>query len=116
MVGRSLCHRNTIPFELTVAALNGFTSAHHKFVAYPNAEFSSAFLKDRMLHWIDRAMMKQMIARMLLLFCAGAARSQTPAPPSTINLQDALARARQYGGQIQSANLAALLAREDRAQ
>src|SRR6266446_10361014 len=57
-----------------------------------------------------------MIARMLLLFCAGAALSQTPAPPQTINLQDALARARQYGGQIQSANLAALLAREDRVQ
>ncbi len=61
-----------------------------------------------------------MIARSFLWFCAGAltgvAPSQTPAPPPTINLQDALARARQYGGQIQSANLAALLAREDRVQ
>src|SRR6266566_4365309 len=61
-----------------------------------------------------------MIARSFLWFCAGAltgvAPSQTPAPPPTINLQDALARARQYGGQIQSATLAALLAREDRAQ
>src|SRR6266446_10289030 len=57
-----------------------------------------------------------MIARMLLLFCAGAALSQMPAPPPVITLQDALARARQYGGQIQSANLTALLAREDRVQ
>src|SRR5271165_2121173 len=38
------------------------------------------------------------------------------AQPPTISLQDALARARQYGGQIQSANLAVLQAREDRAQ
>ena len=43
-----------------------------------------------------------------------AALSQVPAP--TINLQDALARARQYGGQVQSASLAVLQAREDRAQ
>src|SRR5712675_2457069 len=61
-----------------------------------------------------------MNARMFLWFCAGAlsgaAQSQSPAPPPTINLQDALARARQYGGQIQSANLTALLAREDRVQ
>src|SRR3989442_14082679 len=61
-----------------------------------------------------------MIARRFLWFCAGAltavAASQTPAPPLTINLQNALARARQYGGQIQSANLAALLAGEDRVQ
>ena len=43
--------------------------------------------------------------------------AQTPpqAPP-TFTLQDALARARQYGTQIQSANLNAALAREDRAQ
>src|SRR5256885_11256637 len=39
-----------------------------------------------------------------------------PAAPTTITLADALARARQYGGQIQSANLAVLLAREDRRQ
>ena len=36
--------------------------------------------------------------------------------PSVITLQDALARARQYGTQIQSANLAALLAKEDTKQ
>src|SRR3984885_14920040 len=38
------------------------------------------------------------------------------AQPPTISLQDALDRARQYGGQIQSANLAVLQTREDRAQ
>lgn len=43
---------------------------------------------------------------------AGVVCAQTPA----ISLNDALARARQYGGQIQSANLAVLQAREDRAQ
>jgi len=36
--------------------------------------------------------------------------------PLMITLQDALARARQYGTQIQSANINAALAREDRAQ
>jgi outer membrane protein TolC len=50
-------------------------------------------------------------------FAAGvfAAEAQTPAPP-TITLADALTRARQYGGQIQSANLSVLLAKEDTAQ
>lgn len=38
------------------------------------------------------------------------------AQPPTISLQEALARARQYGGQIQTANLAALQAKEDRVQ
>src|SRR5438094_8947063 len=47
---------------------------------------------------------------------ANAALSQAPAQPPTINLQDALARARQYGAQIQSASLAVLLAKEDRLQ
>ncbi len=36
--------------------------------------------------------------------------------PLVITLQDALARARQYGGQIQSANLSVLQAHEDRVQ
>src|SRR5665213_1236489 len=36
--------------------------------------------------------------------------------PPVITLQDALARAKQYGMQIQSANLAVALAREDRKQ
>jgi len=43
---------------------------------------------------------------------AGVMFAQTP----TISLQDALERAKKYGGQIQTANLAALQAREDRAQ
>jgi outer membrane protein TolC len=48
-----------------------------------------------------------------LLALAVSAPAQTPL---TITLQDALARARQFGTQIQSANINALLAREDRAQ
>ncbi len=48
----------------------------------------------------------------VLLLAAVAA----PAETLTINLQDALARARQYGAQIQSANIAAQLAKEDLAQ
>jgi len=50
-----------------------------------------------------------------LAFTMPLAIAQTP-PPLTITLQDALARARRYGTQIQSANINALLAREDRAQ
>jgi len=41
------------------------------------------------------------------------AQTQTPA---TITLADAMARSKQYGGQIQSANLAVLLAKQDTAQ
>src|SRR5262249_5169163 len=41
---------------------------------------------------------------------------QAPAPPLTIRLEDALTRARQYAGQIQSANFAVLQAREDTVQ
>lgn len=44
---------------------------------------------------------------------SGRAFAQTP---PVITLQDALSRARQYGTQIQSANLAAALAKEDRTQ
>jgi outer membrane protein TolC len=47
-----------------------------------------------------------------LFILAGLTFAQTP----TITLENALARAKQHGGQIQSANLAALLAQEDRAQ
>jgi outer membrane protein TolC len=65
-----------------------------------------------------------MSARSFATFCAlfatmcaaGAfAQSQTNSPP-TVSLTDAIARAKQYGGQIQSANLAILQAREDTAQ
>ncbi len=56
-------------------------------------------------------------ALFLCLSMAGrAAEAQDAAPPPVIALQDALARARQYGGQIQSANLAVLLAKQDTAQ
>lgn len=48
-------------------------------------------------------------------FLASSWPAAAQAPP-LITLQDALARARQYGTQIQSANLNALLAKEDRAQ
>jgi outer membrane protein TolC len=50
---------------------------------------------------------------------AGLAAAQNTPPasaPPTITLPDALTRARQYGGQIQSANLAVLQAREDSTQ
>jgi outer membrane protein TolC len=52
-----------------------------------------------------------------LAVLAPIACAQTPpAAPPAITLADALTRARQYGGQIQTANLAVLLAREDRRQ
>jgi outer membrane protein TolC len=66
----------------------------------------SAYLQDEMIHW--ESMRTWLCGAML----AGAMCAQTP----TISLTDALARARQYGGQIQSANLAVLQAKEDRAQ
>src|SRR5580698_1702158 len=57
------------------------------------------------------------IPGLILAVLAPLASAQTPpgAPP-TITLQDALTRARQFGGQIQTANLAVLLAKEDRRQ
>jgi outer membrane protein TolC len=39
-----------------------------------------------------------------------------PAPPAPLTLSDAITRARQFAGQIQSANLAVLLAKEDTRQ
>src|SRR5215813_4824981 len=57
----------------------------------------------------------------IVWICAGAAAlaAQTPpqpATPPTIRIEDALTRARQYAGQIQTANFAVLSAREDRVQ
>ncbi|MBV8817856.1 MAG: TolC family protein, partial [Acidobacteriaceae bacterium] len=52
------------------------------------------------------------LAVLLLVSSAAVAQPGT----LTINLQDALARARQYGTQIQSANIAVQLAKEDRVQ
>ncbi|HKD06262.1 MAG TPA: TolC family protein [Bryobacteraceae bacterium] len=73
------------------------------------------------------------IAALLVCLLGAAAKSQTPAfgqaqapapPPAqstapaipSITLQDAINRARQYGNQIQTANLAVLLAKEDTVQ
>ena len=57
------------------------------------------------------------LAPLCLAAVSAVLSAQTTAPqPLSITLQDAIARARQYGGQIQSANLAVLLAKEDTAQ
>ena len=57
------------------------------------------------------------LAPLCLAAASAVLSAQTTAPqPPSITLQDAIARARQYAGQIQSANLAVLLAREDIAQ
>src|SRR5579863_3032483 len=55
---------------------------------------------------------------MLVPLCvlAGLALAQEAPKPETVTLPNALARARQYGGLVQSANLATLQAREDRVQ
>ncbi len=50
-----------------------------------------------------------------LVGLTGMAEAQTPAAP-TITLPDALTRAKQFGGQIQSANLSVQIAKEDTAQ
>src|SRR5258708_16899097 len=62
-----------------------------------------------------------MMTRKLACFCvcltALAAAQPSPKIDSlTIKLEDALARARKYGGQIQSANIAVLQAKEDSVQ
>ncbi len=64
-----------------------------------------------------------MNARLFAYLCAAAVSGLSPAQvaapataPPIVTLEDALARAKQYGGQIQSANLATLLARQDTAQ
>lgn len=62
-----------------------------------------------MMHWLSIAMTFRVV---LTCFCAGAMFAETP----TISLEEALKRARQYAGQIQSANLAARQAKEDRVQ
>jgi len=57
------------------------------------------------------------LSRLIPIFaCTVCAIGQTPQTPLTITLQDALARARQYGTQIQSAGINSLLAKEDRVQ
>jgi outer membrane protein TolC len=56
---------------------------------------------------------KRTLLCFLFLFTA---KSQIIAQTLNIDLADALARARQYGAQVQSANITAALAREDRVQ
>jgi len=54
---------------------------------------------------------------LILLLLAVSAFCQAPAPtPLVIDLSQALARARQYGGQVQAANLALAQATQDRVQ
>jgi outer membrane protein TolC len=54
---------------------------------------------------------------LILFLAAGSAFCQAPAPnPLVIDLPQALARARQYGGQVQAANLALAQATQDRVQ
>ncbi len=57
--------------------------------------------------------MKMRPALACAVVCAGVVLAQTP---PEIKLEDAIARARQYSGQIQSANFAALQAKEDTVQ
>src|SRR5579859_4728017 len=58
------------------------------------------------------------IVRPLFACCwvGAAALTGWAQTPVTIKLEDAIARARQYGGQVQSANLGVLQAKEDSAQ
>ena len=64
----------------------------------------------------DALVATEMRPRILTWFGGIALAGVMFAQPPTISLQDALARAKQYGGQIQSANLAVLQAQEDRFQ
>lgn len=59
-----------------------------------------------------------MVSWLVLAVSLGRAQQAAAAEPGalTIDLQEALARARKYGTQIESANIAAELAREDRVQ
>src|SRR5258706_11870653 len=75
-----------------------------------------------MVHWLTGVMNRRMVAMCagLAALTGGMPAQQSPpaaAPaPTVITLPDALTRARQYGGQIQSANFAVLQARQDTVQ
>ena len=58
----------------------------------------------------------RLLTRAVQLVCLAVASSFAAAPPTEITLQDALVRAHKYGAQIESANIAAALAREDKVQ
>src|ERR1700675_2761130 len=70
----------------------------------------------RMLGLLNTRRWACLAAGMALAGLAPAQNTPTAGTPAPITLTDALARARQYGGQIQSANFAVLQAREDTAQ
>src|SRR5258708_30000779 len=57
-----------------------------------------------------------MMIRKLVCFLLGGASLAVAQDIPTIKLEDALARARKYGGQIQGANIAVLQAKEDSVQ
>jgi outer membrane protein TolC len=77
--------------------------------------FSSFSASDDPLY-AGMSALSRLTALIPILALTIPAMAQTPQPPLTITLEDALARARQYGTQIQSANLGAALAKEDRTQ
>src|ERR1035438_8768171 len=83
------------------------------------AGFSNFSASGGSLNTLDRlagtntAMNARYLLCSTLPLLVGAALAQTPL---TISLQDAYSRARQYGGQIQSANLNVAQAHEDRVQ
>jgi outer membrane protein TolC len=77
----------------------------------------SAVFQPAMVHcYAGMSALSRLFALITVLMLTIQAPAQTPQTATTITLQDALARARQYGTQIQSANLNAALAREDRTQ
>ena len=92
----------------------------------PSAHFQRFFSKIRsneVERWPRRRGLRRILQFGALLSLAANTsmlRARNDPPPQqtvlTIDLPDALARARKYGAQIQTANIAALLAREDRAQ
>src|SRR3569623_95320 len=75
------------------------------------------FRKNRWTGILRARRFKTMKSGKILLLLSAGAFCQTPAPgPLVIDLSQALARARQYGGQVQAANLALAQATQDRVQ
>ncbi|MCU1329170.1 MAG: outer rane efflux protein [Bryobacterales bacterium] len=73
--------------------------------------FSSANLQEG-----SATLRLQLITRVAFCLATLAGVAVAQAPPVSITLQDAIARARQHAGQLQGANFAALQAREDARQ
>src|SRR6185312_4426465 len=77
----------------------------------------SAVFQPPMIHWTaGMLVMSRVAASLVIATLALPLAAQTPPQPLTVTLEDAINRARQYGTQIQSANINVALAREDRAQ